>query len=217
MTPFATGHHVAYTVLAESDAEEMVQLLSEAFTKRDPPAVAVGVTSEEFQDFVRLLCPTAVAEGLTIVARSLDTGEMMGALLAGDSASPPAPGMESLSARFDPILDILSKLETAYRGSQAVSAGESMHLFLLGVAERFSGQGVAHQLVARCTANGARGGYRVAVTEATNQTSQHIFRKEGFVERARESYRDYRFDGQAVFATIAGHSGAILMDKLLER
>ena len=123
--------------------------------------------------------------------------------------------MDQLSAKFNPIFDILGQLDAAYRGVQAVSAGESLHLFLLGIARRFAGQGVAQQLVAECLANGARRGYRVAVTEATNRTSQHIFRKQGLVDRGPAVLPGHRFDGQAVFAAIAEHGGPILMDKLL--
>jgi hypothetical protein len=55
-------------------------LLGKVFTDRDPPAVAV--TPSEFEPPVGLFCPKAAAEGLTIVARSTDTGEMVGALRA---------------------------------------------------------------------------------------------------------------------------------------
>jgi ribosomal protein S18 acetylase RimI-like enzyme len=215
MAPLESGHLVNYSVYTASDSDEMVRLLGELFAQRDPPAVAAGLTPSEFEAFVRLFCPKAAAEGLTIVARSSETAEMIGALLTEDSASEPPQGMDQLSAKFNPIFDILGQLDAACRGGQCVSAGESLHLFLLGVARRFAGQGVAHQLVAECLANGVRRGYRVAVTEATNGTSQHIFRKQGFVERVRLSYRDHRFDGQAVFATIAEHGGPILMNKLL--
>jgi GNAT superfamily N-acetyltransferase len=193
----------------------MVHLLGEVFAKFDPPAVAAGLTSSEFEDFVRLLCPRAAPQSLTIVARSVETGEMTGALLAEDSALAAPPGMDRLSARFDPIFDILGRLEAGYRSDRAVHAGESLHLFLLGVAERFSGQGVAHQLLLHSIVNGADRGYRVAVTEATNRTSQHIFRKHGFVERARESYSDHRYGGKAVFASIADQGGPMLMDRSL--
>jgi ribosomal protein S18 acetylase RimI-like enzyme len=93
--------------------------------------------------------------------------------------------------------------------------GESMHLFLLGVAREFSGRGVAQHLIAECLANGARRGFRLAVTEATNKTSQHVFRKQGFGERVHRSYKDHRFEGQAVFGSIADQGGPILMDKHL--
>jgi len=123
--------------------------------------------------------------------------------------------MECLGAKFDPIFDILRKLEYAYRGDYVPTDGESVHLFLLGVAERFGGRGVAQQLVAQCIANATRKGYRLAVTEATNHTSQHIFRKDGFVERVRASYQDHRYEGKVHFASIADRGGPVLMDRLL--
>jgi hypothetical protein len=206
---------VQYGVYRASDSDEMVRLLGEVFAQADPPAVAAGLTPSEFEDFVRLFCPKAAVDGLTIVARSSETGEMIGALLTEDSASEPPPGLDRVSPKFNPILDILGKLDTAYRGGRDVRSGESVHLFLLGVARKFAGQGVAHQLVFRCVENAVREGYRAAVTEATNRTSQHIFRKQGFVERVRLSYEDHRFGGEAVFASIAEHGGPILMDKLL--
>jgi ribosomal protein S18 acetylase RimI-like enzyme len=193
----------------------MVQLLSRAFVKDDPPAVAAGLTTPDFEHFARLLSSRAVREGLTFIARCAETGEMAGALLAEDSASPPPEGIESLSPTFNPIFDILGQLEAFYRNGRFPNPGESLHLFLLGVSERFRGNGIAHELVAECMANGSRQGYRVAVTEATNKTSQHIFRKQGFAERVRGSYSDHRFEGKAWFTSIAEHGGPMLMDKLL--
>jgi ribosomal protein S18 acetylase RimI-like enzyme len=216
MPAFEPGYLFDYSVYTASGSDEMVRLLGKVFTQGDPPAVAARLTASEFEAFVRLLCPKAEADGLTIVARSRETGEMIGVLLTEDSASEPPQGMDRLSAKFNPIFDMLDQLGVAYRDGRTVRAGESLHLFLLGVAQQFTGQGVAHQLVTNCVANGLRKGYRVAVTEATNRTSQHIFRKLGFVERARLLYRNYRFDGQAVFASIAEHGGTIQMDKLLE-
>ena len=40
------------------------------------------------------------------------------------------------------------------------------------------------------------------VTECTGHYSQTAARKAGFQERARLTYRDFRFDGRAVFADI---------------
>jgi ribosomal protein S18 acetylase RimI-like enzyme len=213
--PPSPKQSIEYGIYTASDADEMARLLGEAFAQRDPPAVAAGLTPSEFEGFVRLFCPKAASEGLTIVARSAETGEMCGALLAEDSASVMPDGLDRLSAKFSPIFDILGQLDAEYRGDRTLVPGESLHLFLLGVAGRFAGMGVAKQLVAECLANGARRGYRVAVTEATNRTSQHIFRKQGFVDRVRRSYGDHRFEGEAVFASVVDHGGPILMDKPL--
>lgn len=204
-----------FSLYTPPDADEVVRLLGDVFATRDPPAVAVGLTSTEFETLVRLFCPKAASESLTIVARSAGTGEMAGALLTEDSASIPPAGVERLSPKFDPIFDILGQLDAEYRAGRTVREGESLHLFLLGVSSRFAGQGVAQALVARCLANGSGRSYRVAVTEATNRTSQHIFRKQGFTERVRRSYRDHRFQGTAPFAMIADQGGPVLMDRPL--
>jgi ribosomal protein S18 acetylase RimI-like enzyme len=140
---------------------------------------------------------------------------MIGVLLTEDSASAAPEGIDRLSAKFDPIFDILGQLDADYRAGRTVLPGESLHLFLLGVAQGYAGRGVAHRLVTTCLEHGARRGYRVAVTEATNGTSQHIFRKHGFVERAQRSYREHRFHGRACFASIAEHGGPVLMVKQL--
>ncbi|MHC4991429.1 MAG: GNAT family N-acetyltransferase [Planctomycetota bacterium] len=206
---------VDYGIYAASDEGEMARLLGEVFAHRDPPAVAAGLSAPEFEAFVRLFCPRAETERLTIVARAAQTGEMVGALLAEDSAAALPDGMDRLSPMFDPVFDLLGQLDEEYRGGRAVQPGESIHLFLLGVAQQFAGMGIAQGLVTEGLGIGRRRGYRMAVTEATNLTSQHIFRKQGFVERVRRSYGDHRFEGRAVFAAIVEHGGPILMDKAL--
>lgn len=209
------NQRLAYSVCTARDTAEMARLLGGVFSRRDPPAVAVGLTPSEFEAFVRLFCPGAADDGLTIVARDAGTGELVGALLTEDCASAPPDGMDGLSPKFEPVFDILGQLDAAYRADRTFQPGESLHVFLLGVADSVAGRGVGQHLVATCLENGARRGYRLAVTEATNRTSQHIFRKQGFVERVSRSYGDYRFDDQAVFASIAEQGGPILMDKPL--
>jgi ribosomal protein S18 acetylase RimI-like enzyme len=204
---------IEYGVYSDSEADAVAALLGEVFSRRDPPAVAVGLTASEFEDFVRLLCPALEADGLTIVARHADTRELVGVLLTQDSASPLPDGMSRLSPKFDPIFDILGQLDAEYRAGRAVRPGECLHLFLLGVSDRVAGRGVGQQLVAACLELGAKKGYRLAVTEATNKVSQHIFRKQGFSERVRRSYLSHRSGGRAVFASVADQGGPALMDR----
>jgi hypothetical protein len=147
---------IEYGVYVPSDAEATAKLLGEVFSRYDPPAVAAELTASEFEAFVRLLCPKAAVEGLTIVGRLAGTGELIGVLLTEDSASALPDGMDRLSAKFDPIFDILGQLDTDYRGGQTVRPGESLHLFLLGVSDRVAGRGVAQQLVTACLEHGTR-------------------------------------------------------------
>jgi ribosomal protein S18 acetylase RimI-like enzyme len=209
------GDSIEYSVCCSSDVDEMAKLLARVFTRSDPPAVATGLTAREFEAFVRVFCPSAESEGLTIVARLAGSGELVGALLTEDSSSVPPPAVEQLSPKLDPIFDILGELDAEYRGDSEVHHGEQLHLFLLGVSERVAGRGVAQELVRECLDNGSQLGYRSAVTEATNRVSQHIFRKAGFVDRVQREYGAHVFEGRAVFESIAEHGGPILMDRTL--
>jgi hypothetical protein len=82
---------------------------------------------------------------LTMVARRAATGELIGVMLNEDCASAMPDGMERLGGKFDPILDILGQLSAEYWGDRSARPGESLHLFLLGVAEEDSGKGVAQR------------------------------------------------------------------------
>jgi len=206
---------IEYGIFVGADSDAMAGLLAEVFTRHDPPAVAVGLTVSEFDSFVRMLCPMAASEGLTTVARLAESGELVGAILTLDSASELPSELNRLSAKFNPIFDILGQLETEHRSGHAVPQGESIHLFLLGVSDRVAGRGVGKKLVWKCLTLGASRGYKAAVTEATNKTSQHIFQKLGFAMRVYRSYEEHRFEGREVFASIAEHGGPMLMDRSL--
>ncbi len=194
---------------------ELVALLADVFSSEDPPAVAAGITPPEFAALVELYRARAGTQGLTVVARCERTGALIGALLAEDSAAPFPDGVDRLSRKFDPIFDILSQLDAEYRGGRIVPAGRSLHLFLLGVSRGYARLGVAQRLVQECLANGARRGYRRAVTEATNVVSQHVFRKLGFADRVRRSYEHHRYGGRALFTSIVEHGGPVLLDRSL--
>jgi GNAT superfamily N-acetyltransferase len=115
--------------------------------------------------------------------------------------------MEGLPPKFLPIFDTPGRLDTEYTAGRVRRRGESLHLYLLGGVEQFSGRGIAQQLVTRCLANAARREYRPAVTEAANRTSQHIFRKQGFAGRVSGSYRDHRYEGKAFLRRLRNMAG----------
>jgi hypothetical protein len=212
---------IRYGLADASDVDEMAAFLGMVFAANDPLALALGVTPGEFEDLARCFSSGAGAEGLTIVARRAYTGELVGALVAADGSADLPNGIERLSPKFAPVFDLLSGLDEEYhqamshQGVPPAPPGTWLHLLLLGVPESFGGREVGAQLLACCLENSTRKGYRVATAEATHSASQHILRKQGFVDRVQRSYQDFRFQGQAVFASIEGHSGPILMERIL--
>ena len=56
---------VDYIVARPSDAEETIRLLATVFSESEPPAVAMGLSCGDMEQFLQLLAPKAIADGLT--------------------------------------------------------------------------------------------------------------------------------------------------------
>lgn len=204
-----------YHIAKPSDSADIVRLLANVFSESDPPAVAMGLSVGEMEQFLQLLVPKVIPYGLTVVSRSKETGKLAGAFLTDDFASPPALQFSQINSKFRPIFSMLEILDAQFRSRRTISVGEGLHLFMLGVDRQFAGRGVGNALVKTCVDNGCKKGYRIAVTEATGRVSQHIFRKNSFVERFSVSYREFVHENKLVFASIKQHEKAILMDRSL--
>jgi hypothetical protein len=216
MVPSYEHLGIRYGLADASDLDEVAAFLGMVFAANDPLALTLGVTPGEFAELARCFASGAGDDGLSIVARRAYTGELVGVLVATDGSAASPSGLERLSPKFAPVFDLLGGLDAEYRQSMIPPPlGFWLHLLLLGVPEPFAGREVGAQLLACCLENATRKGFRVVSAEATHSASQHILRKQGFIDRIRRSYQEYRFEGRAVFASIEGHSGPILMERIL--
>jgi ribosomal protein S18 acetylase RimI-like enzyme len=206
---------VQYGVAKPPDAEEIIGLLARVFSESEPPSVAVGLSFRDMERYLRLVAPGIVSDGLTVLARCRDTGKLAGVFLTEDFASPPDLDLSQISPKILPILSLVDTLDKQFRKDTTISAGEYLHLFLLGVDGQFAGRGIGQGLVKACLDNGRQKGYRAAVTEASGKISQHLLRKQGFVDRFSVSYREFVYEGEVVFASIQEHGSAILMSRSL--
>jgi ribosomal protein S18 acetylase RimI-like enzyme len=206
---------VDFGIAEEADIDAMAQLLAGVFSRFDPPAVAAGVSFDEFLELAKSYGRRAPDDGLTVIARLQSTGELIGAMLTDDFASPPPARVEPLAEHFKPIVALLEGLDQRFRQFHQVTPGRYLHLFLLGVAPEFGGRGIAHTLVRLTLENGRHKGYERAVTEATGNVSQHIFRNHGFIERFRIPYREFEYNGKCIFNTIVDHDSVMLLERHL--
>ena len=215
MQPIAEIDQIRYGILDRADVPEMAHVIAEAFSRYDPASVAVAMPYADLVKFVEVFGQRAPGDGLTIIARAQPSNAFVGAMLTDDFADPPPDGVDGASERFPPIGAMLETLDEQYRRAHPVRSGEILHLFMLAVMAEFGARGIAQTLVRIACENGVRKGYRRAVTESTGRVSQQVFRKLGFGERFRVNYREFEFEGRRVFASIDGHEGTLLMERLL--
>jgi len=61
-----------YVVAKPSDSDDIVQLLANAFSHSEPPALAMGLSVTEMEQFLRLIVPQIVASpGCAIVTSAM--------------------------------------------------------------------------------------------------------------------------------------------------
>ncbi len=208
-------HDINYGLIEPAEVEDTADLLANVFSGFDPLAVTLGLSSDEMRELIVPYCQRAPGEALTVIAQHQPSGKLIGAMLTDDFASPPPVNPKHLSHNFEPIAHLLEELDDKYRRTEKVMRGGILHLFMLGVATDFGGEGIASRLVQHTIENGKRKGYKKAVAEATGLVSQHIFRNHGFVERSRIAYKEFMYRGRPVFNSIAKHEAVILMECVL--
>lgn len=206
---------IEYGIVERAELPAMARILAESFSRYEPLAVAVGLSSPEIEALVNAFGPKALAEQLSVVARTAHTADLVGALLVEDFATPPPEEIADIAPGFAPIGALLDGLDDQYRASRTIRTGEYLHLFMAGVVHHASGHGIAQHLITTCLANGKARGYGCAVGEATGNASQHLLHKLGFREVLAVPYKDFVFNDQRVFSSIVGPEATILMDKEL--
>jgi len=206
------NHGFAVNIAGPTDLADLADLLGGVFSKREPPAVALGFPARKIEALAKVFGAKSIQEKLSVVARSEDTGKIIGAVLAHDFGTPPSDDIEPLIPVFEPLLAFLEQLEEKYTVTKSIVAGDFLHIFMIAVDDVWSGKGVAQQLLQACIVNGASHGYRTAITEATSDASRHVFRNIGFKERHFSSYADFVFQNARPFASILEHRGCALMD-----
>lgn len=201
-------------LIQPQDIDGVTKCLAATFM-REPMTKVLGITLEEFNHFAYLFVRKAAREGLSLLARDPITQEVMGCLVAEDFVISPPEGIETVSERFWPIFALLGGLDETYKETRPVAPGELYHIFMVGVERAFAGSGVIHKLNLAAERLAQSKGYKGAIGEATGPISYGIYTKRQlFKEVNAIAYRDFRFEGKAVFASITDCESCRLLVKM---
>jgi len=206
-----------YAVATEEFGDAIVAVLSESFS-REPMSAALGLTALDLEPLVARFVPECTTNGLSVIAVPVDRPDTLaGVFICRDFKSPMPKDIAEDFPWFSPIVEALSMVDKAYEAKRpGLMLGEVVDLWMVGVPpiSRFAKRGIASTLFRVSAELGRVRGFKRCVTECTGDYSQMAARKSGFQERARLSYRDFRFEGRAVFAGIeAPHTHLILFER----
>src|SRR5659263_28881 len=91
---------IVYEILQEKDLEETIVLLSKIFTEGEPSVRYFGITAKEYYFFAQLYCRKGIEEGLSIIAKDIDTGKIVAFLLSEDFDSSAPEGIEKIDKKI---------------------------------------------------------------------------------------------------------------------
>ena len=203
---------LTYEVLRDQDLEETVSLITRAFRGGEPLNRANGIPEQIWAESCRQVCRRVVKDRLSILARGSRENRIVGAVICGDLTTD-KPDTSHLHPRFAVTAALLGELDRQYRQTIQLAPRHYLYIIFLAADLDLPGHGIGTRLVGEALDNARSEGFRVAVCEATNRRSQHIFRdKGGFTDRFSISYANWEYEGQRVFQSIQGQS-AILMDR----
>lgn len=209
---------LSYEIFNLNDLDRVADAVGLAFTNSDPMAVTQQLSVNEFADYVKLIGKWIEEQQLTVIAKDKSTDEVAGIVIAGDFASDfhlTPENSDRISSKLDPIIELLESLEAQYKQGRQIQAGEYLYIHMLAVSPKYQRKKIAQNSIEVCLNNGIKKGFTYAFTEAANSVSQHVFSKLSFIPRHQIDYQQFTYQGQKVFASIEGHTGTILMDKLL--
>ena len=209
---------LSFEIYNSKDLDRVANVIGEAFFTSDPMAIAQQLSTNELADYVKLIGKWVHKQQLTVVTKDKSTDEVAGVVLASDFASNfplTSENSQHLSNKFEPIIELLSNLEAQYKHDKQIRAGEYLYIHMLAVSPEYQRRKIAQNSIEVCLNHGIEKGFTYAFTEAANSISQHIFGKLGFIPRHQINYQQFTYQDQKVFASIEGHTGTILMDKLL--
>jgi hypothetical protein len=203
-------------LLSDAHAKGAIECITSTFLSGEPMTRALNIKKQDFYDFVELFINKAIAEGLSIVAKTPDTNRIIGCLVCQDFNSDLPQGIERVAESFAPIFELLGHLDDRYKARHEVHSGEMYHLFMGGVDREFAGQGIIHQMTHQAEMLARSIGFTAAIGEATGPVSQHVYLNHlGYKVLDAICYQDFLFEGDYVFRSITECESCKLIYKAL--
>ncbi len=193
------------------DIENTANCISQVFSNFEPIAKALNISFNEFYRLAIPVCYKAAYEKISIIAKDWQTGEVVGFIISEDIMTTPHAPPQGIYHKFESIFYFLSELQQNYQRYHLVKPGEVLHIFMLGVQEKYTKRHIATNLVKENLNLAKYHNFKVAIAEATSMGSQQIFQNLGFTEEFAIEYKSYKFKGQQIFSSIENPPKCLLM------
>jgi aromatic-L-amino-acid decarboxylase len=203
IVPVSDGHY-----------DELLELLAESFSIREPMAAALQAQPADLLPFARALLNRCKSEPFSYVAIERDSGRVMGFCLGHDFAGPGvAFDARRDSPKLTPLFDLLACLHRNYDEAVEPREGQVFEIAATGAAPDRDGYTIARVLEQRALADARVRGFDRAVSLCTNAVTRYLALADQGGHLIQEiPYDTFEHEGRRVFASAARHRGVALIE-----
>lgn len=201
--------------LGTAHREAAFNLASETFAQGSTLHRALGVSLNEYREYLWPSFLTMVEEGLSIVAIDTDTEQVVGCLILSDF-QPHVISNEIAPGRLAALSVLTQHLCREYNNHRTIIPGEAVLVDMGAVSSLAAGQGVYQKLRNAAQNNAKNLGYRFVIGELSSASTQHVvLNKLGHRKVAEVFFSSFEFDGSRPFAGINEPESIILAEGML--
>jgi len=198
--------------LSERSSDEAFSLACNVFVDASVLHTAVGVTHAEYREYMRTSYEVMWRQGLSLVATDIQTGEIIGCLIACDYATQ-EQYTGNVPAKLKPVNALLKNLDNIYRENRQPEPGQCLLVDMAVVKPTASRRGIYRKLRERAHQVGLESGYTRVVGELSSAATQHLCVNQfNHKVRAEIQYAAFTYQGRQPFALIKDPASIMLVE-----
>jgi len=205
---------IAIVPASDQHRDELLELLAESFSIREPMAAALQAQPADLLPFARALLTRCASEPFSYVAIERHGGRVMGFCLGHDFAGPGlAFDARRDSPKLTPLFDLLARLHRTYEEAVQPRKGRVLEIAATGAAADADGYTVARALERRAMADARARGFEGVVSLCTNSVTRYLALADQGGHLIQEvPYDTFEHEGRRVFGNAARHRGVALIE-----
>lgn len=156
--------------------EEMLNIQTEAFLKREPMTMALGISEESYRKSMRWMFDHGLKLGIILVAVEDGTDKVIGLAAAYPSnflnvVEVPEELIKGDEAAYAASAGLFEVIDRKLEARPGYKEGEYLHIYYAATHKDYGRSGIATELLEAVLANGKEQGYAYAYGETTNPKS----------------------------------------------
>lgn len=192
--------------------DQAFELATQVFSRASTLHRALGVTLEDYRTYLRTPFQQVVAQGLSVAAIDMHTGDLMGCMIVTDYTKQPAGDVRAHPV-MKPLVALARELDHQYAATRKVLPGQVVLIDMGAVRPEAEGRGIYQAMRAKVHAIAKSNRYQRVVGELSSAATHHVVMTQlGHAKLAEVNFHDFECQGRFPFRSITHPHSIVLAE-----